>query len=386
MEQALPKKALITHIINGLHTGGAEMMLYKLLSAMDRKRFDARVITLIDGGDIRAKIEDLGIEVHSLGISRSSPNLAGAARLVRYLHQHPPDLIQTWMYHADLLGGVVGKLFTSAPIVWNVQTADSAYHPDNKRTLWIIKLCAWLSSMVPQYVISCSQVACKIHTEIGYAKSRLLPIPNGADLASFQPDETARTAFRAELNLPDTTMLVGMVARFHPQKDHQNFVRAAARLHQIMPEVHFVLCGDEVTGANDTLSQWIQEGGLVNHCHLLGRRKDTPRINAALDVATLSSAYGEGFPNVLVEALACGVPCVATDSGDSALIVEGVGISVPVCAPDALASGWEALLKMSAEEKAKLRQAARQRVVEKYALPSVVAQYEGVYKKLLGIE
>jgi len=393
-ESALPKlattlstkkKILITHIINGLYTGGAEMMLYKLLSEMNRERFEARVITLIGGDSLKAKVENLGIEVYSLGMTRSYPSIAATIRLAKLLRQHPPDIVQTWMYHSDLMGGLIAKLLTKAPIVWNLQASNIVNHPDNKVTLLTIKLCSLLSSLIPARIISCSEVACRLHADVGYDSKKLLPIPNGVELINFQPDEAARISFRKELGVAPSTPLIGIVARFHPQKDHSNFVQAAALLHQAMPEVHFVLCGEDIVEGNQQLSDWITKAGIKSHCHLLGRREDTPKINAAVDVATLSSAFGEGFPNVLGEAMACGVPCVTTDVGDSSLIVGETGIVVPPRDPAALANSWMRLLKMSAEERQELGKTARQRVEEKFSLPSIVARYEKLYCDLLGV-
>ena len=379
------RKIFITHIINGLYTGGAEMMLYKLLSQMNRERFEARVITLIGGDSLRTRVENLGIEVYSLGMTRSSPSLAATIRLAKLLRQRPPDLVQTWMYHSDLMGGLGAKILTKAPIVWNIQASDIVNYPDNKIAQLTVKLCSLLSSLIPARIISCSEVACQLHVDIGYSAKKILPIPNGVELVNFRPDETARDSFRQELGLALSTPLISIVARFHPQKDHHNFVQAAALLHQAMPEVHFVLCGEDIVEENQQLSDWITKADIKGHCHLLGRREDTPRINAAVDIATLSSAFGEGFPNVLGEAMASGVPCVTTDVGDSALIVGETGIVVPPRDPEALANGWKTLLKMSREERKNRGMAARQRVEEKFSLPSVVAQYEKLYSDLLGL-
>lgn len=379
------RKVQITHIINGLYTGGAEMMLYKLLSQMDRGKFEARVITLIGGDSLRARVEKLGIEVLSLGMTQGYPSLAAAIRLAKLLRQRPPDLIQTWMYHSDLMGGIVAKLATKVPIIWNIQASDIIHHTDNKTTLLTIRLCSWLSTFVPTRIISCSEVAARLHADVGYSAKKLLPIPNGVELIGFQPDEAARVSVREELGLTLSTPLIGLVARFHPQKDHHNFIRAAAILHQTMPTVHFVLCGEDITERNQELSDWIINSGIKSHFHLLGRREDTPRLNAAMDVMALSSAFGEGFPNVLGEAMACAIPCVTTDVGDSALIVAETGIVVPPRDPEALANGWLKLLQMSEEERKKLGRAARQRVEEKFSLPSIVARYEQLYSELLGL-
>ncbi|HEX4948750.1 MAG TPA: glycosyltransferase [Blastocatellia bacterium] len=378
-------KVFIAHIINGLYTGGAEMMLYKLLSQMNRDQFEACVITLIGGDSLKDRVENLGIKVYTLGMTRSNPSLAATIRLAKILRQRPPALVQTWMYHSDLMGGVVAKLLTKAPIVWNLQASDIIHHPDNKTTWMTIKLCSFLSSGIPARIISCSEVACRLHAGLGYDKNKLLPIPNGVELLGFRPDPAARIALRQELGLAPEVRLVGLVARFHPQKDHHNFVQAAAHLHQIMPDIHFVLCGEDVTPNNQQLVEWISAAGLSNHCHLLGRREDTPRINAAIDVATLSSAFGEGFPNVLGEAMACETPCVVTDVGDSGLIVGDTGVVVPPRDPAALAKGWQKILQMNTEEKKALGLAARRHVEEKFGLPSVVARYEALYRDLLGL-
>src|SRR6185503_9929721 len=130
--------------------------------------------------------------------------------------------------------------------------------------------------------------------------------------------------------------LIGLVGRFDPQKDHRNFIAAAAILHRSCPDVHFLLCGDNVTWENAKLRGWIEETGLRKQYRLVGRRQDMARLTAALDIGTSSSSYGEGFPNVIGEAMSCGVPCVVTDIGDSALIVGQTGRVVPAQNPEAL--------------------------------------------------
>lgn len=359
------------------------MMLYKLLSHMNRERFDAQVISFIGGHDLVTKIENLGIAVYSLGMTRSYTNLTGIARLVQHLRQHPPSLIQTWMYHADFAGGITGKLFTGAPVVWNLQASDFADNADNRMTPLTIKVCAFLSSFIPQKIISCSEVGCRVHARLGYDVSKLLPIPNGVELARFRPDDAARVTLRRELRLAEETPLIGLVARFHPQKDHRNFLQAAARLKLERPDVHFVLCGDGVTWENAELAAWVAETDLKENIHLLGRRSDTPQVNAALDIATLSSAYAEGFPNVLGEAMACEVPCVVTDIGDSSLIVGETGITVPPRDSEALANAWLSLLQLPAAQRRTLGQLARRRVEEKFSLRSIVERYEKLYADLL---
>jgi len=208
-------------------------------------------------------------------------------------------------------------------------------------------------------------------------------IPNGFDPVAFQPDPAARTALRTELHLSTDTPLIGMVARYDRQKDHQTFVAAAARLHARMPNVHFVLCGNGVDQSNAELVGWVTAAGLSHRCHILGERNDVARVTAALDLATLSSAYGEGFPNVLGEAMACEVPCVATDVGDSAHVVGDTGRIVPARDSDALAGAWGELLTAGNDELEALGQRARRRVLENFSISRVTHAYEAAYRSVV---
>jgi glycosyltransferase involved in cell wall biosynthesis len=206
-------------------------------------------------------------------------------------------------------------------------------------------------------------------------------IPNGFDIDTFRPDPAARHDVRRELGLPPETPLIGLVARYDPAKDHRTFLRAAAWLHQIAPDVHFVLCGDDVDWHHPELATWIDRSGLRGACHLLGRRHDVQRLHASFDVATLTS-LSEGFPNVVGEAMACGVPCVATDVGDAAWIVGETGRIVPPRDPQALADAWHALLTLPSQERQTLGLAARARIAEHFALPGVIDQYAALYHSM----
>jgi glycosyltransferase involved in cell wall biosynthesis len=183
------------------------------------------------------------------------------------------------------------------------------------------------------------------------------------------------------LGLDPEALLIGMVARFHPQKDHHTFVRAASLLAD-QPGVHFLLCGKEITGQNVELSGWIGGTGIGSRIHLLGLREDIPRVVAALDIATLSSSHGEGSPLVVGEAMASGVPCVVTDVGDSAEIVGATGLVVAPRRPEALAEAWRELIEGGPELRGRLGQLARQRVEERYSLPATVSMYQHLYSSL----
>jgi glycosyltransferase involved in cell wall biosynthesis len=371
-----------THVITGLDTGGAETMLYRLLLHTDRKAFESRVISLTDVGPIGEKIRALGVPVEELGMRRGVPNPLGVLWLARRLSLHPPDVVQTWMYQADLIGGLAVRLAGGFPVAWGIHSSHLDPRIVKRLKIWTVRACALSSRWLPARIVCCSEASRQVHAELGYVAEKMLVIPNGSDLTAFKPDPEARLSVREELGLLEGAPLIGLVARFDPPKDHRNFVRAAAVLHHMLPEAHFVLCGDGITWENTELARWIEAAGIRARCHLLGRRQDIPRLTAALDVASSSSSYGEAWPLVIGEAMACGVPCVVTDVGDSALIVGETGRVVPPKNPEALADAWYKLLATGSDRRAWLGLAARRRIEERFGLSNAVAKYEELYTEL----
>jgi len=372
----------VTHVITGLAFGGAQMMLCKLLSSLDRAVCTAEVISLCDIGPLGKRIQELGVPVRALGLRPGMPNPRGVFQLARWLRQDPPHLLQTWLYHADLIGGLAAKLAGSIPVAWNIRHSNLDATNDKRATRWTVRACATLSQWLPDRIVCCSESSQQVHAALGYAAHKMVVIPNGFDLTAFKPDPLARLAVRRELGIHEEAPLIGLAGHFRAQKDHRTFVHAAARLHIDLPDVHFLLCGNDITWDNPKLSHWITAAGIRDRCHLLGRRDDMPRLTAALDIATLTSAHGEGFPNVIGEAMACGLPCVVTDVGDSALIVGDTGKAVPPQDPLALAQAWRTLLMLDPAGKARLGEAAHSRVEEHFNLPLIVTRYRLLYEEL----
>ncbi|HMH50511.1 MAG TPA: glycosyltransferase [Candidatus Acidoferrum sp.] len=369
----------LLHVITTLSTGGAEVNLYKLLSTIDHRRFACDVISLTNIGPIGDRIRALGVPVQSLGLRRGRPNPAGILRLAGLLRRRRPDLVQTWMHHADLIGGLATLLAGRIPVVWNVQLGSLVPEGTSRLTRLTVRACVALSSKVPRKIICNSEAGRQLHASLGYPAPRMTVIPTGFDVSTFRPDPGSRLALRRELALAPGTPLVGLVARFDPYKDHQTFVDAARRIAAARADVHFVLCGDGVTGENRELAGWVRAAGLQGRAHLLGRRDDVQRVHAAVDLAC-SSSLGEGFPNVIGEAMACGVPCVVTDVGDSASLVADTGRVIPPRDPRALADACLALLEDD-DERLRLGCAARRRIEQQFALPVMAAKYEAVYEE-----
>ncbi|MBG1243271.1 glycosyltransferase family 4 protein [Nostoc sp. NZL] len=372
----------IIYIITGLSTGGAEVMLYKLLSRIDRKQFSPVVISLMDRGTWGDRIATLGIPIYTIGMKQGKPKLANIWQLIHIVRKLKPDLIQGWMYHGNLAAQFARLfIFKQVPILWNVRHSLYSLELEKPETTIIIKLCAQFSKF-PKKIIYNSKNSAEQHEKSGYLIDKTCVIPNGFETDKFTPSAKARLSVRSELNTPENALLIGMIGRYHPIKDHFNFLQAAALLLKNYPNVQFVLAGNQVDWQNNILFELIHELGLLKQIHLLGERHDVPRLTAAFDIAS-SSSSGEAFSNVIGEAMSCGVPCVVTDVGDSAWIVSDTGKVVPPRDPEALANAWQALIDTGKEGREALGKAARARVIECFSLNSVVAQYEALYDNVL---
>jgi len=374
----------IVHIITSLSTGGAEMMLYKLLSAVDHKRFEHVVVSLINKRTtLGERIEELGVPVHALGMQHGRlPTATSVRRLICLGRQLNPDIIQGWMYHGNMAALIVSALVPAqAKVIWNIRQTIYDLKQEKRLTSLLIRVGAKFSSM-PARIIYNSSVSLKLHRKLGYASHRSLVLTNGFDCEQFKPDVATRYSFRRSLKLDSEAFLIGVVGRYHPVKDHANFLQAAGILERTWPNVHFVLVGCGVDHTNSKLVALIRQIGINGKIHLLGERTDVHYITAALDIAS-SSSYGEGFPNVIGEAMACGVPCVVTDVGDSAKIVNVTGIVVPPRDSQALADGWRRMIEMGAEARRKLGIAARKRIQNNYSLSTISGQYENLYHKVV---
>lgn len=361
-------------------------MLLKLLSNMDRNLFSNKVVCLTDLGSVGVKIVQKGIPVHCLNMKKGKIDIGGALRLWRMLRFLKPAILQTWLYHSDLLGSLIGKAAGIRNVCWNIRCSSDDLSEYTASTKWVLKVCAMLS-FLPRIVITNSYDAVAFHRNHGYRSDKWIVIPNGYDTNKFKPDHNQKHKLLTDLKIIEgrqshfTSYLIGFFARFNPMKDHSTFFRAAEILLEKMANVHFVLAGSRIVPENEELTGKMPHRW-SDHFHLLGERDDMEELTAALDIACLSS-YGEGFPNVVCEAMACGIPCVVTDVGDSARIVGKTGRVVPPRSPEALAGAWLELLEMGDLERRKLGAAARRRILEDFELGSIVKKYELLYLKML---
>jgi glycosyltransferase involved in cell wall biosynthesis len=370
----------ITHIITSLDTGGAEMMLYRLAEGLKQRQFEQQVICLRPAGSIAAELIKSGIPVSGLGMDASRPSLKEFQKLVRLIKIQKPDIIQTWMYHADLLGSLAAQFAGHPAVIWGIHNAGISPASMKTSTRFVARCLAVLSRWLPVKIIVCSESALNFHAAYGYDRKKMVFIPNGFDLSLYKPLPGAGKAIREELGIPLTASVVGIVARFHPDKDPGNFIRAATHLVKQNPDVYFLMCGEGFSDQNTDLTRLIP-AGLKPRMILTGTRLDIACIINALDLFTLSSAR-EAFPLTIGEAMASEIPCVATDVGDIKKMIGETGLVVPRQNADALAMAWKKMLNLAPDERAELGKLARKRIFENYRLEDVVDKYVNLYMEM----
>jgi glycosyltransferase involved in cell wall biosynthesis len=364
-------------VISSLGPAGAEGMLYKLIEATDG--VEHAVVSLTGDGVIGEMLRGLQIPVSSLDMRSGVPDPRAAARLVSRIRADRPDLVQSWMYHADLLAGVSAAVAGGVPVVWGIRHGGMDPRRMKKLTRFTRAACARLSGVLPARIVCCAEAVMRSHASVGYRADRMVVIPNGFDVNRFVPDPAAGMRVRTELAVPPDAPVVGVMARFHPDKDHRTFLLAARAVAEAIRGAVFVLAGFGVTSANSVLAGWIDELGLGGRVRLLGVRDDVSAVLSAVDVVVQSSR-SEGFPNVLGEAMACEIPVAATDCGESGEIVGQTGRIVAPGDASALAAAIIELLTLSAERRAALGRAARQRVVERYDIRAVARRFEALWR------
>jgi glycosyltransferase involved in cell wall biosynthesis len=368
----------VIHVITGLNTGGAERMLVKLLEGLDRSRFDPVVVSLMDEGTQGAAIRALGIPVHTLEMRPSCPSPLALFRLRHLLWQLAPDVVHGWMYHGGL-----AALFAKGHAGAVVGIRHSIYdiRNENPATRLVIRTLRRFAARADCVVYN-AVVSARQHEALGYPADKSLVIHNGFDCELFRPDCDAGKRIRSELGIDGNAQVIGHLSRFSPMKDHANFLRAAAMVAQTNPRVCFVLAGTGVDAGNPALSALMHDTAFKGRVHLLGERSDAPALYNAMDVFC-SSSWSEAFPNVLGEAMACGVRCVATDVGDSVLVLGDTGRVVPARDAEALAAALREMLDMEHSVRCEQEQAARNRVLEHFNLKAVVREYESLLERIV---
>ncbi|PJM71477.1 glycosyl transferase [Achromobacter ruhlandii] len=375
----------VVHVITGLGQGGAESVLWRL-ATFPGQEVEHIVVSLTDDGIYGERLRAAGVTVHALGMPRGRITLGGFMALRRLIAGARPDAVQTWMYHADLIGGLAARLAGVRAVAWGIRNSGAHLERSSRSARMVLRACALLSGVLPGAIVCAAQDAAERHAAKGYRRDRMVVISNGYDLSRYAPDAAARARVRAQWGLDGDVPVIGCVARWDPLKDHANLLRAVAALVRDGRDagLRCVLVGRGMTIDNPELMALVDKLGLRERLVLAGPSDDVPAVMNGLDLHVLSSC-AEGFPNVVAEAMACGVYCVVTDVGDAAYIVSDTGVVVPPEQPEALARGIETALRdVASRGQGRAGEAGRARVLANFDLARMVRDYIAVWRRLSG--
>ncbi|MDO9236524.1 MAG: glycosyltransferase [Aquabacterium sp.] len=364
-------------MIVDLDVGGAEVALYRLLTAKGARATEHAVVSLTTLGPIGHRLTEQGVAVHVLGMRGGLDLFKAGARLYRILRWYQPDVVQTWMYHADLVGGLAARLAGVKRIIWGIRTLElDAGAP---RATRIVRFaCARLSSLIPSSIACVAQAARSSHVQLGYASDKMCVIHNGYDFDVYRQAISAREKKRSQFGVGATEVLIGSVGRWHPDKGHDVLLAALGQVCAQHPTAKAVLIGRGLVPGNHELIQLLRNHGLQERVILKGERSDVPECLAAMDIYCLHSRR-EAFPNALAEAMASALPCVAADVGDAALLLAGTGCLVPPGDVGSLASALCALLRMTEDDRRQMGRQAAHHIQQDYSLEACRLKFERLY-------
>jgi glycosyltransferase involved in cell wall biosynthesis len=365
----------VLHIITGLNVGGAEAMLARLIdSALRMPGVDAEIISLMVPGVTGQRLSASGATVHTLGMRSGIPSVRAAIRLAVLVRRIRPDVIMGWMHHGQIAASWATLLAPRRPaMIWNIRHSLNGYDREKPLSRLLLRIGARLSGW-PQAIVYNSMNARRQYRLFGYCADRDLVIPNGFDRSCFAARKTARPAVVSRFNLPAGAVVIGMLARNHAMKDVPNLVAAFARVRAHRADAHLLVVGEGMNTPEPMLAARLAALP-AGSWTLSGHRTDVTDWLAGLDIVALSSAWGEGFPNVIGEAMAAGVPCVATNVGDSAWAIGPTGRVVPAGDSVALAEALLDLVALDRDRRQALGKSAARRIDEHFTLNSVIDRY-----------
>lgn len=380
-------KIKVLHIISNLNVGGAEIALKRLiLNSKNNKQFYYEVITLTDIGPIGVELQKMNIKVYSLKMYSIVKIIKALFHIKSIIQKNKPHIVQTWMYHSDLLGGVMARLLGCRRVIWGIRNSDivSNNRGISKSSKWGLKFCIPLSHFIPYKIVSVSQKGKIYHANKGYARRKLIVIPNGYDIKKYKRDSNIRQKIRKLISVPSNALIIGSIGRFNSYKDPYNFILSAKIVAAKNNSTFFLMAGKNIDLNNKLMVQMIEKTGYADRFRLLGERNDIPDILSAIDIFCLHSR-SEAFPNVLGEAMSASLPSVVTDVGDAKRILGRGGIVVPKKDANALAQGLLTFVHNTEDSRKLIGKIARTRIIQNYTIDNVQQQYNNLYKNIIRV-
>ena len=365
------------HIITSLSIGGAETMLLRLIKHKPDLVKSTIVISLTDNGEIGRILESMGVSVISLGMHNWSSIFKALFKLKKIIQNEKPDIIHTWMYHANILGGIAAFLAKNKNIIWSIRRSEFT-RGESLSTYIVMRIGAMFSNIIPKVIVCVAESGLKNHQNYGYKSDSMIVIPNGFDLEHLKHDPVIRKKIRKELNIYDDEVVIGCVGRFHESKGYEILIASSVEVIKLNEKVRYLLIGRDLDQQNTILTEWINKTGFSDHFLLAGEKHNVADYMSAMDIFCLSSIT-EGFPNVVGEAMASALPCVVTSVGDVQKITGNNAILVQPKNKKLLSKGLCEILNMDNEKRYKMGLRGRIKIEEEYPLKLICEKYYNLY-------
>ncbi len=328
----------ILFLIRALNQGGAQRQLITTASALQKRGYNTSVCVFYAGGSLDDELRKTGVPLHSLEKKNRRDIIRFFISLLGYVKKERPDIIHSYLDVGNILSALIKIFMPKIRIIWGIRSSNM----DMKQYDWLWRTAGFVEKHLAglaDLIIVNSKAGLDYSADHGLPRKKMIVISNGIDTERFIPAPEAGEKIRSEWNVQTDDILVGLVARMDPKKDHMTFLSAAGQVVRQCPGVKFVCVGRGEKAEQERLEKACSDKGLEGKVIWAGLRSDMPAVYNAFDILCLSSGFGEGFPNVIGEAMSCGVPCVATDVGDSAMIIGRAGIVVPPSNHKKLAAG-----------------------------------------------
>tara|TARA_B100000963_G_scaffold223008_1_gene194397 strand:- start:2127 stop:3251 length:1125 start_codon:yes stop_codon:yes gene_type:complete len=367
----------ILHIISGLGDGGAEANLYNFIC--NTKNQINYVISLKDKGKYGSLLEKKGIEIYYINFSNRISFIKKFIFLFKLIKKLKPDIVQTWLYHADLIGGCAAYLANSRNIFWGIHHTSLESRFNKKSIIFISKLNSFLSHIIPRRIVVCAEKSMDEHIKKGFNKDKFIVIRNGVDLNKFKYSESIRRKYREKIKINQSELLLGTVARYNPIKDFPTLIKAIKKLKSSGLNFKYLFVGENMDLENKTLVNIIEKYNLMDKIKLIGQEENISNVMNALDLHILSSK-SEAFPMVILESLACGTPSISTNVGDVRKIIKHKKFLVDKENYLALYKAINKFLNLEEENKKKISKECINHIKVNYSIQKMTKEYLRLYE------